>query len=177
MLLKNGAHPGKTNYLGQSALHLAVSGGDTPAALAVAREFVKPEWKVDLSSADRDGSTPLHVAAAGGHDKMVRVLLHARKVLRTGGGRGVQLEAKDGRGRVAVDVAREEGFSDVVAMLDAEAKAAADRSEKAPAQEERELQRAFAESRLDSISEGATPSREGRGDEIMEQADDDGDDD
>ena len=178
MLLKNGAHPGKTNYLGQSALHLAVSGGDTPAALAVAREFVKPEWKVDLSSAARDGSTPLHMAAAGGHDKMVRVLLHARKVLRTGGGRGVQLEAKDGQGRMAVDVAREEGFADVVAMLDAEAKAAADRSAKAPAQEERELQRAFAESRLDSISEGTIPSREGRGDDIMEQADDaDGDDD
>ena len=30
MLLQHGAHPGKTNYLGQVALHLACAGGDAP---------------------------------------------------------------------------------------------------------------------------------------------------
>jgi ankyrin repeat protein len=37
LLLEHGAHTGKTNYLGQTPLHLACRGGDEPRALETAR--------------------------------------------------------------------------------------------------------------------------------------------
>ena len=149
LLLEHGAHTGKTNYLGQTPLHLACRGGDEPRALDTAREIVKPEWKADLSSADSTGATPLHVAAAGGHGKMVGVLLHARGVRRTGGGRGVLLDELDKRGRAPSAVAREEGFDDVAATLEAASSAAAEREKAAEADKERALRQAFAATRLD----------------------------
>ena len=149
LLLEHGAHTGKTNYLGQTPLHLACRGGDEPRALETAREIVKPEWKADLSNADSTGATPLHVAAAGGHVQMVGVLLHARGVRRTGGGRGVLLDELDKRGRAPSAVAREEGFDDVAATLEAASAAAAEREKAAEADKERALRQAFAATRLD----------------------------
>lgn len=48
--------------------------------------------------------TPLIVAAAVGHAEMVRLLLE----------RGADADLQDGEGRTAGDVAREEGFVDVL---------------------------------------------------------------
>jgi ankyrin repeat protein len=148
-LLQQGAHPVKTNYLGQTALHLAVGGGDTPEALATVAELVKPEWRVDLSAAAADGFTPLHVAASAGHTKMVELLIKARNVRRTGGGRSVELEAKERKGRTPADLARAEGFDDVAELLEAAVAAAADRKARAPIEEDKLLQQAFAQTRLE----------------------------
>jgi ankyrin repeat protein len=148
LLLKHGAHPGKTNYLGQTALHLAAAAGDAPSVLAAAAELVKPDWRADLSVGSSDGSTPLHLAAAGGHTKMVRVLLKARNVKRNGGGRSVELTPLDSRGRTPADRARAEGFDDVVAMLDNAVREAAERLARAPAEQEAALRQAFAQTRL-----------------------------
>ena len=130
-LLQQGAHPVKTNYLGQTALHLAVGGGDTPEALATVAELVKPEWRVDLSAAAADGFTPLHVAASAGHTKTV------------------ELEAKERKGRTPADLARAEGFDDVAELLEAAVVAAADRKARAPIEEDKLLQQAFAQTRLE----------------------------
>ena len=163
LLLEQGAHTGKTNYLGQTALHLACKGGDRPEALAVARELVAPEWKADLSSGDNEGATPLHTAAAGGHGKMVAALLHARKVLRTGGGRGVLLTPTDRRGRTPAMVARAEAFDDVADVLEAAAAAAAERDAAVEAEKERALRAAFSAARIDDGSGGGLRPRSGRG--------------
>lgn len=149
-LLKQGAHPGRTNYLGQTALHLGVSGGDTPEALATVAELVKPEWRIDLSAGQSDGATPLHLAARGGHNKMVGQLLHARNVRRTSGGRSVELEPKDKKGRTPADLARAESFDDIAALLEEAIRAAAERKARAPEEEDRLLRQAFAETRLES---------------------------
>ena len=149
LLLEQGAHTGKTNYLGQVALHLACRGGDAPAALGVARVLVRPEWKADLSPADSAGATPLHTAAAGGHGKMVAVLLHARKVVRTGGGRGVVLDARDKQGRTAADVARGEGFDDVAQTLEQVMAEATERAARAEAEKELALRQAFSAATID----------------------------
>lgn len=143
-MLAAGAHHGKTNYLGQTALHLAVAAGDTPAALATVAEMIKPEWRADLSPAAADGTTPLHVAAAGGHDEMVRALLHARNVKRNGGGRSVELEPLDRAGRDPAAVAREAGFDDVVSLLEVAARAAAEHKARAAAEQDAALRAAFA---------------------------------
>jgi ankyrin repeat protein len=144
-LLAQGAQHGRTNYLGESALHLAVAGGDAPAALETIRELVKAEWRVDLSIAANDGRTPLHAAAAGGHDRAVGELLRARQIKRTSGGRGVNLDARDRHGRTPADVARSEGFDDVAAVIEAALQAAADKAARAPAEQERALMQAFKE--------------------------------
>ena len=148
-LLQQGAHPAKTNYLGQTALHLAVNGGDTPEALTTVAELIKPDWRIDLSAPATDGFTPLHVAASAGHTKMVALLIKARDIRRTGGGRSVELEAKERKGRTAADLARAEGFDDVAELLESAAAAAAERKAHAPVVEEKLLRQAFAQTRLE----------------------------
>jgi hypothetical protein len=74
---------------------------------------------------------------------MVGVLLHARGVRRTGGGRGVLLDELDKRGRAPSAVAREDGFDDVAATLEAASAAAAEREKAAEADKERALRQAF----------------------------------
>eukprot|EP00966_Prymnesium_polylepis_P147549 3408649-Prymnesium_polylepis.1 len=68
-LLEQGAHPEKTNYVGHTALHLAVQGGDAPRFLLTVQEMVKREWRANLNAQARDGATALHIAAAGGHGR------------------------------------------------------------------------------------------------------------
>ena len=83
-LLEHNAHPGHTNYLGQTALHLAVLGGDAPRALATVKLLVGREWRVDVNAKAADGGTPLHAAAAHGHARVVKALLAAPNTERRG---------------------------------------------------------------------------------------------
>ncbi len=162
MLLTAGAHHAKTNYLGQAALHLAVAAGDTDAALATVNEMVQPNWRADLSPAAADGRTPLHVAAAGGHTKMVRALLRARNVKRNGGGRSVELHARDRAGKQAVEIAREAGFDDVFGQLLEADRKQREKEARAPAEKEAALRAAFARTRLEDEAArgGAEPPAE-----------------
>jgi len=148
-LLQHNANPAHTNYQQQSALHLAVLGGDTAAALATARELAAREWRLDLNPKTRDGSTPLHLAAAAGHTKMIAQLLAAPNVGRRSGERGVVLEATDRRKRTPCDLARAEGFDDVVALLEGAVAEVKARLARAPAEQEEALQRAMATARID----------------------------
>ena len=95
-LLEHNAHPGHTNYLGQTALHLAVLGGDAPRALATVKLLVGREWRVDVNAKAADGGTPLHAAAAHGHARVVKALLAAPNTERRGGHRSTKLDAVDG---------------------------------------------------------------------------------
>ena len=118
-LLEHNAHPGHTNYLGQTALHLAVLGGDAPRALATVKLLVGREWRVDVNAKAADGGTPLHAAAAHGHARVVKALLAAPNTERRGGHRSTKLDAVDGRGRTPHAAAKAEGFDDVAEIIDA----------------------------------------------------------
>ena len=56
------------NAAGKTALHLALERGRS----SIVRIFIK---HVSLFATTKDGDTPLHIAAAGGHDKCVEALL------------------------------------------------------------------------------------------------------
>lgn len=162
-LLQHNANPAHTNYMQQSALHLAVLGGDTKAALATTRELAAREWRLDLNPKTRDGSTPLHLAAAAGHTKMIAQLLAAPNVGRRDGERGVVLEATDRRKCTPCDLARAEGFDDVVALLEGAVAEAKARLARAPAEQEEAMRRAMASARIDGDGRGGGAMRGGGG--------------
>ena len=153
-LLEHGAHPEKTNYVGETALHVAAAAGDAPRAIATLRELCRADWRVDLNAARRDGATPLHVAAARGHEGAVRALLRAPNVGRRGGARAVRLDATDRAGRTPRMIADAEGFDDVVEILDGAVAAAAAMRARAPKEEEEALRAAMREMRVESARRG-----------------------
>uniref|UniRef100_A0A7S0ITV3 Uncharacterized protein n=1 Tax=Calcidiscus leptoporus TaxID=127549 RepID=A0A7S0ITV3_9EUKA len=117
-LLEHGAHPVKSNYIGQTPLHLAVAAGDAPSFLATVRLLCAREWRVDLNAASRKGRTALHDAAAAGHDKVVKALMIAPNIARHGGSRTVDLLARDCSGSTPQQLALACGFYDVARMID-----------------------------------------------------------
>jgi ankyrin repeat protein len=169
-LLKHNANPNHTNYQQQSALHLAALGGESAASLATLKELTAAEWKLDLNPATRDGSTPLHLAAAHGHAKVVEALLRAPNTGRRGGARGVLLEAKDKRQRLASERAKAEGFDDVAALLEAAMQAAKHKAARAHAEEAKALREAMRSVRLDERrAAGAAAAAGGGGMRAVEE--------
>ena len=118
-LLEHGAHPEKTNYLNQTALHLIAMAGDSPPALATARELCARQWRVNINAVDAQGESPLHLAARFGHTRMVMVLLSAPDVARRAGGRTIDFSLLDSRCRSPSEAARQEGFLDVAQAIEA----------------------------------------------------------
>ena len=147
-LLEHNAHPGHTNYLGQTALHLAVLGGDAPRALATVKLLVGREWRVDVNAKAADGGTPLHAAAAHGHARVVKALLAAPNTERRGGHRSTKLDAVDGRGRTPHAAAKAEGFDDVAEIIDAARLKAEATEARRPAEEAAALRAAMGEMRV-----------------------------
>ncbi|KAL1524343.1 hypothetical protein AB1Y20_019241 [Prymnesium parvum] len=152
-LLERGSHPEKANYVGHTALHLAVQGGDAPAMLRTVQEMIKREWRANLNAAAADGSTPLHLAAAGGHGRMVSVLLSAPNIKRHGNARTVDLRAVDKRGRTAAEVAAAGGFDDVVKLIEDEVMKRERRDAAAPAEQHAALLTAMKQMRVERPSQ------------------------
>jgi|UniRef100_A0A7S3APU1 ankyrin repeat protein len=174
-LLEHGAHPEKTNYVGHTALHLAVSGGDAPAALLTVQEMVKRPWRVNLNAAARDGCTPLHLAAAGGHGRMAAMLLSAPSVQRHGGARAANrtadLRMRDRSGRTPEEVARVSGLDDVAGLLRFAAEKRSKHQESAEAEKKVALEQAMREMRFERKMPDVTEEQEEVGED--EEGEDD----
>ena len=127
-------------------------GGDAPDALRTVQEMARKEWKVDLCAKARDGSSALHLAAAGGHGRMVKALLSAPNVKRNGGGRAVDLSSTDRRGRTALDVAAAAGFDDVAGLLEGAASRLRARESAAEGEQHAALLRAMGEMRAGGMA-------------------------
>ncbi|KFY30111.1 hypothetical protein V494_08258 [Pseudogymnoascus sp. VKM F-4513 (FW-928)] len=91
-------------------LHFASYFGIVPLAENI---LLKKRWKNKLgrlhivNKKNRDGQTPLHEAAIGGHESIVKLLLE----------KGADAEAKDGNGQTALYEAAEGGHEAVVQLL------------------------------------------------------------
>lgn len=172
-LLEHGAHPSKSNYLGETPLHLAVRSGDGARHLASIRVLCERAWKLDLNvQTTRQCSTALHLAASLGHGKAVQALLAAPNTGRQGGERGVDLSVRDSAGRTARDVAHAEGFSDVVAVVDEAAERAAAMAARAAQEQDEGLRRAMREMRM--ADSGVARGRAAGMDAVMEEGDQQG---
>ena len=110
-LLDAGAAPSAGEARWGSALHVAAGAPFSVAAeerraVAVAEELLARGCAIDDASAE-GGNTPLHVAAAAGHCRMVALLLS----------RGADAAAENGSGQTALHVAARFGRADACAQL------------------------------------------------------------
>ena len=99
-LLEQGADPNLANDQGRTALFAAVESQRLPEVTLLLKHGAKVEV------ADREGITPLHLAAAG-HEEMIDLLLH----------HGAQLESVDHQGRNAAHHAIVAGRPECLALL------------------------------------------------------------
>lgn len=126
-----------TNNNGETALHLACFYGN----------FEKVEQLVedgaDIEAIEKYGRTPLHFASDEGHEKIVELLTEKGADLNKKNGddgwtplhwackkgrlnvvqvlvnKGAERKIKDGNGKIPLDIAREQGFEEVVKVLEA----------------------------------------------------------
>lgn len=115
LLLDAGANPNLADELGFTPLLYVVSGqdiGNPEVAIEIARLLLAAGADVNHASrADNSYAwTPLMQAARNGEPELVRFLL---------GVEGIDLAARNTEGLTALGAAREEGFPDVVALLEA----------------------------------------------------------
>lgn len=119
-LILAGANPSLRNFRGNTALHLACATGDLGCVWAltdplspVERNYFLPGKKIpalpqNLEQRNYDGEMCLHIAAAGDHVDLVRLLLRL----------GADLEAREAlSGKTALHLAVERGCRSVVAFL------------------------------------------------------------
>ncbi len=89
---------GPDAVLGRTTLHSAPN-------WAVAERLIREG--ADVNARDSFGMTPLHCAAAAGHEEAVRVLLAA----------GADIGIKDNEGRSPLDLARNLGHTEIAELL------------------------------------------------------------
>ena len=103
-LLDSGANVESEDQYGNNTLKTAVMTGHLATALALL------DAGADIDAKDWvDENTALTWASDNGHTATVKMLLDA----------GADIDAKDSEGSTAIDLARVEGHSDVVALLEA----------------------------------------------------------
>eukprot|EP00753_Platysulcus_tardus_P009825 PLAT233.4.p1 GENE.PLAT233.4~~PLAT233.4.p1 ORF type:complete len:452 (+),score=195.27 PLAT233.4:55-1410(+) len=119
LLLKHGARKDESNYLGRTALHLAVLACNAvaDAGLATVELLLSKRWAVDFTAVDVAGQTALHHAAASGNLAAVKVLLRAPPTVRRAGSRTMPLQPRDRAGATPADLAEESGWDDIVTLL------------------------------------------------------------
>ena len=88
---------------GYNFLHTAVKNGDLEAVLFL----IGAQMDVNILTADSDALSPIHLAAAAGHEMILRNLLLA----------GVQLDARTNSGLTALHLAAEHDHSQLVSIL------------------------------------------------------------
>ena len=103
LLLAAGADPKVHNDHGESALHWAALTGNPETV----RRLLAIKG-VDVNQRDQKGNLPLHGAADGGHDVVVKLLLP----------RTSEPRSKNASGLTPGDLARERGYLDLAKVLD-----------------------------------------------------------
>ena len=120
MLLESGANPNQVDRYDYTALLLAVRERQVEAAIVLL------ENGANLNQADKKGVTALIIAAYNGHAEMVKVLLDAgaNPHLRTKGEAVRRIRVRrfpflrvNVKGDTALDIAKEEGYDEVVRIL------------------------------------------------------------
>ena len=92
----------RAGFLRRPALHLAAENGNP----AITRLLLS-EYKQDVHTTDSDGATALHVAAAVGNIRTVKVLIES----------GSSVDAQDGMGRTPLHTATINGRSEAIDVL------------------------------------------------------------
>lgn len=100
-LYEQGFSPAKVDSKGATPLHWAAYLGCELAA------SVLLSWKVPVNAVDIEGHTPLHLACVSGNSRIVRHLLL----------KGARIDISDKRGRVAMDLAEESNFGEIMTLL------------------------------------------------------------
>lgn len=104
ILLQNEALVDEANFYGWTPLHAVAEGGDVGTALVLL------DKGATLDMAQNSGWTPLHTAAHHGKREVVEVLL------KKGAKKGLK-NYEQGK-KTPLDLAKEKGFQDIVALLE-----------------------------------------------------------
>ncbi len=93
LYLKSGADPEKPGAKGTRAIHIAFAPVLETGDIEIATQIINKTK--DLNGKDYRGYAPIHLAAVAGNEQLVRLLIT----------KGVDLSAKDGEGRTALQLA------------------------------------------------------------------------
>jgi ankyrin repeat protein len=102
LFLDNGADVNQRMVEGWSALHIAAGEGFTEIV-----ELILGQKTTNVNIASDGADTPLHKAAERGHDEIVRLLL----------GKGADVNARNGKGRTPLTVAKRNGRKATMELL------------------------------------------------------------
>ncbi|WP_265028006.1 ankyrin repeat domain-containing protein [Wolbachia endosymbiont (group A) of Calamotropha paludella] len=103
-LLDKNANIKAKDVYGNTPLHVAAQ-YDSKLEIV---EFLLDKNASGINDVNNNGSTPLHVATQGNKPSTVKLLLN----------RGARIEVKDSRNRTPLDLAKQEGYTNIVQMIE-----------------------------------------------------------
>lgn len=110
-MLTKGVDPNVTDVYGRTILHVAAENGKDSVALDLLSLYLtKDRHEIRAHATDKVGRTPMHLAALNGHVDLVQTL----RVFK------VDPNAKDNRGKTAMDLAKEMNHRKVIQELQSE---------------------------------------------------------
>ncbi len=104
-MLIQGRFKASLTFINQGQLYTAVHNGEVARVMEALTEADVTNLDIRLD----DGTTPLHLAARGGHARIVKILLQGK----------APRDARDQAGRTPLDVARDAGHAKVMELLHA----------------------------------------------------------